>query len=493
MSRNRDSALKRCGRCGYAGPILPARGDECPVCGVSRGSGTPLPVLRLKGAGRMPALIAGSIGGLLLLCLCVVVWLGSLAGGGVSGTPTAVAGQQLESATEEADLQRGASLALAVSPTETRPATVLQIPSVTPNPELTATPTSTETSLPLSTATSLPPTVTSAPSAAPMEEGQVVKITDGDTIHVLMQGQDYPVRYIGMDTPEMGSSEGETAQQQNAALVSGKTVRLEKDVSEMDRYGRLLRYVWVGDVMVNAELVRLGYARAKAYPPDTRYQTLLETQQQGAEAAHRGMWATAPRATQNANLRAGPGTAYAQIGSVTVGQALQIVARDGGGAWYQLAGGAWIFGQLVTNAPNVAVAKVIPTLAPAPPTAATVRSVAPTGSGRVQITGMLRDGIAGQQEPDEYVEIKNVGDTPQVMTGWRLESERRGSDTGQVFYFPQGFVMQPEQVCRVYTNEVHTEWCGLSFGHSRGAVWSNSDPDAALLYDAAGNLVNRWD
>lgn len=493
MSRNRDSALKRCGRCGYAGPILPAKGDECPVCGASRGSGTPLPVLRLKGVGRLPALIAGSIGGLLMLCLCIVVGLGGLAGDGVPGTPTAVAGQQLESATEEADGQQSAPLVLAINPTETLPATVQQIPSVTPSPKITAAPTATETNPPPLTATSLPPTVTAAPSAALLEKGQVVKITDGDTIRVLIQGQEYPVRYIGMDTPEMGSSEGETAKQQNAALVSGQTVRLEKDVSETDRYGRLLRYVWVGDVLVNAELVRLGYARAKAYPPDTRYQTLLEAQQRDAEAAQRGIWATAPRAAQNARLRAGPGVAYAQVGSVPAGQALQIVARDAGGEWYQLVGGAWIAGSLVANAPSVAAAKTIPTLAPAPTLAATPRPAAPSGSGRVQITGMLRDGVAGRLEPDEYVEIKNVGDAPQVMTDWRLESERRGSDAGQVFYFPEGFAMQPGQVCRVYTNEMHAEWCGLSFGHGQGAVWSNSEPDAVLLYDATGSLVSRWD
>lgn len=56
------------------------------------------------------------------------------------------------------------------------------------------------------------------------------------------------------------------------------------------------------------------------------------------------------------------------------------------------------------------------------------------------------------------------------MTGWRLESEKRGSDSEQVFYVPQEFVMQPGQVCRVYTNEGHAEWCGLSVGHSNGAV-----------------------
>jgi len=54
-------------------------------------------------------------------------------------------------------------------------------------------------------------------------------------------------------------------------LVEGKKVRLERDVSETDKYSRLLRYVWVDDILVEAGLVRQGLARAKAYPPDTKY------------------------------------------------------------------------------------------------------------------------------------------------------------------------------------------------------------------------------
>jgi len=64
----------------------------------------------------------------------------------------------------------------------------------------------------------------------------------------------------------MGQSDGAAARDKNAALVSGKTVRLEKDVSEIDRYGRPLRYVWVGDMMANTELVRQGYVQFTEFP-----------------------------------------------------------------------------------------------------------------------------------------------------------------------------------------------------------------------------------
>ena len=102
------------------------------------------------------------------------------------------------------------------------------------------------------------------------------------------------MRYIGIDTPEIHpelEAFGVEAWQANRKLVEGKEVRLERDVSETDKYGRLLRYVYVGDIFVNAELVRLGLARAKAYPPDTKYQDYLEEMETEAREAGRGMWA----------------------------------------------------------------------------------------------------------------------------------------------------------------------------------------------------------
>jgi micrococcal nuclease len=119
----------------------------------------------------------------------------------------------------------------------------------------------------------------------------VSRVIDGDTI-TIDAGQ--RVRYIGIDTPEVypqPEAFGMEAWQANRELVEGKNVRLERDVSETDRYGRLLRYVYVGDLLVNAELVRLGLAEARAYPPDTKYQELLEQMEEEAREAGRGMWA----------------------------------------------------------------------------------------------------------------------------------------------------------------------------------------------------------
>jgi hypothetical protein len=90
----------------------------------------------------------------------------------------------------------------------------------------------------------------------------VVQVVDGDTIEVEMDGRRHTVRYIGIDTPEVADPRrpvmcyGEEASRRNRQLVEGRTVLLEKNVSETDRYGRLLRYVWADGVFVNAALVR---------------------------------------------------------------------------------------------------------------------------------------------------------------------------------------------------------------------------------------------
>ena len=125
----------------------------------------------------------------------------------------------------------------------------------------------------------------------PLKTATVTQVIDGDTI-VIDTGQ--RVRYIGIDTPEIypeREAYGMEAWGANRELVEGKEVILERDVSETDKYGRLLRYVYADKVFVNGELVRRGLAEAKAYPPDTKYQEYLEELEAVAREASRGMWA----------------------------------------------------------------------------------------------------------------------------------------------------------------------------------------------------------
>ena len=126
----------------------------------------------------------------------------------------------------------------------------------------------------------------------PPQDGnvQVLRVIDGDTI-VVSRGQ--RVRYIGVDTPEVGDDPqyyGPEAAIFNDQLLAGRKVYLEKDVSEKDRFGRLLRFVYAGGILVNAELVREGYARAKVYPPDTRHAQCFAALEQEAREGKRGIW-----------------------------------------------------------------------------------------------------------------------------------------------------------------------------------------------------------
>jgi len=135
-----------------------------------------------------------------------------------------------------------------------------------------------------------------SPTPSGLEQALVVRVVDGDTINVLIGGDELRLRYIGVDTPETVDPRrpvgcfGKEASAHNRELVEGKTVGLERDVSETDRFGRLLRYVWLGGEMINAQLVEEGYATAYTYPPDVRYSELFATLQAEARTQGRGLW-----------------------------------------------------------------------------------------------------------------------------------------------------------------------------------------------------------
>lgn len=138
--------------------------------------------------------------------------------------------------------------------------------------------------------------VPAAAQQPPRTQAQVVRVVDGDTIEVEIAGARHSVRYIGVDTPERGHRYWGLARDANAFLVTGRTVLLERDVSETDQYGRLLRYVYLpdagaGELFVNAELVRHGFAWASTWPPDVRHADLFVALEREARLAGRGLWA----------------------------------------------------------------------------------------------------------------------------------------------------------------------------------------------------------
>jgi len=122
----------------------------------------------------------------------------------------------------------------------------------------------------------------------PGEQGEVVEVIDGDTIEVRIDGRTVPVRYIGIDTPERDEPCYDEAAAANAAYVAGRTVRLVRDTSDTDRYDRLLRYVYVDDLLINAELVAGGWAESRRYRPDDALYDFLEGLERTAVAEQRG-------------------------------------------------------------------------------------------------------------------------------------------------------------------------------------------------------------
>ncbi len=124
---------------------------------------------------------------------------------------------------------------------------------------------------------------------------EVLSVTDGDTIEVRLDGRTEDIRYIGIDTPEVDPSIGvecfgHEASSLNHLLVGGRTVRLVFDDELRDRYGRLLAYVFVGPRLINAEIVRRGYARTLTIEPNTDRAELFARLEGEAGREGRGLW-----------------------------------------------------------------------------------------------------------------------------------------------------------------------------------------------------------
>jgi len=150
-----------------------------------------------------------------------------------------------------------------------------------------------------------PPTFPTPITLSASDSANLIKVTrvvDGDTIEI--EGG-IKVRYIGIDTPETVSTRKpvscfeKESSDKNKELVLGKEVRLEKDVSEIDKYGRFLRYVYVEgpstssgqiSLFVNDELVKSGYARVSTYPPDVKYQQRFLDSERYARENSLGLW-----------------------------------------------------------------------------------------------------------------------------------------------------------------------------------------------------------
>lgn len=132
----------------------------------------------------------------------------------------------------------------------------------------------------------------------------VSRVVDGDTIEVFINSEKYKVRLIGINCPEYTNKTeyfGKEASEYTTSQLTYKEVYLEKDVSETDKYGRLLRYVWtelpsainedeIKSKMFNAILLNNGYAMQATYPPDIKYVDIFKEIAADARDNFRGLW-----------------------------------------------------------------------------------------------------------------------------------------------------------------------------------------------------------
>jgi micrococcal nuclease len=127
-------------------------------------------------------------------------------------------------------------------------------------------------------------------------EALVVEVVDGDTARMEISGREQSVRYIGIDTPESvipgerPECFGKRSAALNRALVEGERVTLVLGTERRDHYGRLLAYVYLGERLINAEIVRRGFARTLAIAPNTDFADRFARLQQAAANAGRGLW-----------------------------------------------------------------------------------------------------------------------------------------------------------------------------------------------------------
>jgi micrococcal nuclease len=129
----------------------------------------------------------------------------------------------------------------------------------------------------------------------------VLRVVDGDTLHVRRHGRDVTIRLIGVDTPEVdwygGEAEcyGARAGRFTRRLLGGRRVGLEFDRDRLDPYDRTLAYVFLEDGrMVNKLLVRGGYATVTIYPPNDRHEAELRSAEDAAVEAGAGLWSACP-------------------------------------------------------------------------------------------------------------------------------------------------------------------------------------------------------
>ena len=264
----------------------------------------------------------------------------------------------------------------------------------------------------------------------------VNRIIDGDTIEVTINNEKYAVRYIGIDTPEIGEIGFDEAAKTNSELVLNKTVVLIRDVSDKDRYNRLLRYVVTESDFINYKIVSSGWAKATPYTPDVSCSNYFYEAEEKSARLNLGLW------------------------KIETEQALAEIQQP----------------VLEETQPPV-LEEVAEEEDEITPTLEMEEEV-------IEIVVILYDGGDGRRESDEYVEIENKGSNSIDLFNWKLSDSQ-----DHIFIFPN-YIIEPGILCRIYTNQVNSESCGFSY-ESNVAIWNN-DKDCATLKNNSDEIVHQY-
>ena len=130
---------------------------------------------------------------------------------------------------------------------------------------------------------------------------KVIRVVDGDTFIIKMNGSETKVRLIGVDAPESvapdfsgkeNTQDGKKAAEYLQKLIDGKNIYLEYDLDNYDQYGRVLAYVYLSDqeTMVQKKLLEDGYAQVMTVPPNVKYSEDFTALQRQAREKGRGLW-----------------------------------------------------------------------------------------------------------------------------------------------------------------------------------------------------------
>lgn len=352
----------------------------------------------------------------------------------------------------------------------------LRAPSTpTPNPahSIVLAPESMPTLTPTATATVAP------------ETGQVVQVIDGDTIRVNVDGALQTIGYLLVDAPPLLDAYGPLAWQMNQSLVLSQTVQLVRESSDFDRAGRRLRNVFLTDgTLVNAELVRQGWATVIDSPLDGANEVELRLLEDGAKSAGVGMWSRLNNAVaaREVELRSGPDMTFPVMATLPFNTVLLIDGMTPDAAWYRLEGGFWLAAGDVVNPPQVA--EVPYAAVPTPiPTATMTVTPTPTATPTVLPTPTFAIGtvqIVYVDKLNEYFILRNGTSRLLHLDGWKVLSENGGE-----ICFLSGSI-QPLTEVIVWSQRGPDLRCNMEF-----PMWDDVQDDSAVLYSPSGFVIHR--